>query len=132
MRDERKTTTLAKVEVYETTAPLLNAMYQEVRELAKKKPDATLNANKVTMINRLLVDIKEMLADESDSKYLDVLSDDDLPQNSDVVLVLSQYSASLAKFHSTPGYNAITGTLNAEAICTAEVSGVINKFAWRI
>ena len=99
MNDD-KTTTAARVKIYVTTAPLLTAMFSQIRELAKKKPEATLNANKVKMINRLLVDIKEVLADEPESKYLDVLSDDDLPQTSDVLLVLSQYSASLKMFES--------------------------------
>lgn len=101
MPNQRIKTTIDKVKVYETTAPLLNAMYEEVRELSKKKPDATLSSQKVVMINRLLTDIKTMFTDAPDGKYLDSLNDDDLPQNSDVVLVLSQYSAALGKFYST-------------------------------
>lgn len=91
-------TTKEKVETYETTAPLLRAMYRQIQELSKKKPDATLNANKVKLINRLLADIKEMLSNEPDSKYLDMIDDQDLPQYSDIVLILSQYSAAMSRF----------------------------------
>ena len=91
-------TTQEKVNIYETTAPLLAALYEEIQALSKKKHDGTSNQSKVQLINRLLVDIKELLKDEPDNKYLDLISDEDLPQYSDVVLILSQYSASLNKF----------------------------------
>ncbi|MBU2513085.1 hypothetical protein KJ966_17225 [bacterium] len=91
-------TTKEKVEVYETTAPLLEALYNEIQTLAKKKPEGTLNERKVELINRLLTDIKKLLEDETDSKYLDLIDDENLPQYSDVVLILSQYSASMKKF----------------------------------
>lgn len=92
------TTTPAKVEQYETTASLLDALYVEIQTLSKKKPEATLNASKVKLINRLLTDIKNVLSDEAGIKYLDVLDDEELPQYSDVVLVLSQFSASMKAF----------------------------------
>jgi hypothetical protein len=90
--------TVAKVNVYKTTAPLLRAMQDELKELAKKKPEATLSKTKVAFINRLLVDLKELFGDEPTSKYLDVLNDEDLPQYSDVVLVMSQYRGALDAF----------------------------------
>lgn len=89
-----------KVDVYETTAPLLAALYEEIQALSKKKPDGTLNQSKVQLINRLLTDIKDFLKDEPDKKYLDLINDEDLPQYSDVVLILSQYSASVNKFEN--------------------------------
>ncbi len=87
-----------KVDLYETTAPLLESLYQEIQTLSKKKPDGTLNQNKVKLINRLLIDIKTTLSNEPDDKYLDLLNDEDLPQYSDVVLILSQYSAAMKRF----------------------------------
>ncbi len=94
----RPTTSVKKVECYNTTSPLLNAMRYELRELAKKKPEATLNKNKVKIINRLLVDMQGILQDEVDSKYLDLLDEESLPQYSDVVLILSQFSAAMERF----------------------------------
>ena len=92
-------TTQEKVDVYETTEPLLKAMYKEMQELSKKKPDGTLNPTKVKIINRLLLDIKAVLDDEPDSKYLDLLDDEILLQYSDVSLILSQFSAAMNKYH---------------------------------
>jgi hypothetical protein len=105
----KKTTTKEKVQVYETTAPLLNAMYGEIQELSKKKPEATLNSNKVKLINRLLADIKEMLSNEPDSKYLDMIHDQDLPQYSDVVLILSQYSTAMGQFKERYSWQDMIG-----------------------
>ena len=93
------TTTKEKVATYETTEPLLEALYREIQDLTKKKPDGTLNQTKIKMINRLLQDIQTFLKDEPDSKYLDLLEDESLPQYSDVTLILSQWSTSVKTFH---------------------------------
>ena len=93
-------TTSAKVASYNATHPLLSALHSEIQELAKKKHDATLNAQKVKMINRLLTDIQAILEGELQAKYLDLVNDEDLPQYSDVVLILSQYVAAMKAFHS--------------------------------
>jgi len=94
----QKTTTQDKVNVYESTAPFLESLYKEIQILSKKKPEGTLNQHKVKLINRLLSDIKTMLSNEAESKYLDLVNDEDLPQYSDVVIILSQYSAAMDKF----------------------------------
>lgn len=92
--------TKAQTNLYDTTRPLLDALYEEMQELSKKKPDATLSESKIKLINRLLEDIRIVLTKEADFKYLDLLVDDSLPQNSDVVLMLSQYTAAMERFHS--------------------------------
>src|SRR5437870_154706 len=93
-------TTTAKVATYHATVKLLAGLYEEIKELAKKKPDATLSVAKVKLINRLLADIKALLKDERQGKYLDLLDEDALPQFSDVVLILSQFDAALKSFQS--------------------------------
>lgn len=104
----QKTTTQDKVNTYEYTAPFLESLYKEIQILSKKKPDSTLNQYKVKIINRLLSDIKAMLSGEADSKYLDLVNDEDLPQYSDVVIILSQYTAAMDKFnHRYYGWDAI-------------------------
>ena len=71
--------------------PLLNSMFREFQELSKKKPDGVLNKRKVEIVNRLLRDIHGIiLKGEPTSAYLDLLDQDDLPQNSDVILILGQ------------------------------------------
>jgi hypothetical protein len=90
--------TLEQANLYDTTRPLLDALYAEMQELSKKKPEATLSESKVKLINRLLEDVRIVLTDEPEFKYLDLLVNDSLPQNSDVVLILSQYKAAMLSF----------------------------------
>jgi hypothetical protein len=92
-------TTSAKVAAYTTLNPLLKAMYKEFQELSKKKQDGQVGKTKVRMVNRLLKAIHELLESEPNRVYLDELNEDDLPQNSDVVLILSQTSAAMEAFH---------------------------------
>ncbi|HEY9773597.1 MAG TPA: hypothetical protein V6C81_07285 [Planktothrix sp.] len=99
-------TTKEKAGKHDTVSPLLNAAYNEMQDLTKKKPEGTLTPYQVKMLNRLLVDIRDMLVDEPSIKYLDLLADEDLPQHSEVTLILSQYSAALGQFKSRYfGYN---------------------------
>ena len=96
-----KTTTMEKAELYEITMPLLQAMYREFKELSKKKPEGAVGKVKIKVVNRLLTKCQEVLEAEASIDYLDVLDEDDVPQNSDVVLTLSQYVAAMQQFRST-------------------------------
>jgi hypothetical protein len=98
--DNEDTTTAERVAQYQALMPLLEAMFREFRELAKKKPDGALNKRKVAMVNRLLKDVLAIVEDEPSRLYLDLLEEDDLPQNSDVLLILSQFDAAMKAFHS--------------------------------
>ncbi len=92
-------TTQAKVDAYKTLNPLLEAMYKEFQELSKKKQDGQVGKTKVKMVNRLLKAIHELLQDEPNRGYLDELNEDDLPQNIDVVLILSQTAAAMDAYY---------------------------------
>ncbi len=98
MDKPKYSTTREKVSIYETTLPMLLAMNRELSELSKKKPEGTLTKSKVSIVNRLLYDVRQALKDEENFKYLDLLSDEDLPQHSDAVLILSQYVAAMNAF----------------------------------
>lgn len=85
--------------------PLLIAMRNEYTELTKKKPDATLSKLKVKIVNRLLNDILTLVVKDDDAKkYLDLLDDDDLPQFSDVVIILSQYVSIMTRIRKNSTY----------------------------
>jgi hypothetical protein len=84
---------------YELLFPLLTGINTEMQELSKKKPDTPLNAFKVKTINRVLEPAKELLKEENMYPFLDILDADDIPTNSDVVLILSQYIKSMKIFH---------------------------------
>ena len=51
------------------------------------------------LINRILIDLKKILEAEPEGKFLDLLSDEDLPQTSDAVLVMVQYKTALSAYH---------------------------------
>src|SRR5262249_53357869 len=101
MAHDGHTTTAEKVELYEVTMPLLQAMYNEFKDLSRKKPDGAVNKAKIKVVNRLLERCRDVLKDELSIDYLDLVDEDDVPQNSDVALMISQYVAAMKQFHST-------------------------------
>jgi hypothetical protein len=86
------------VKIIKTAGGIFYGLLSEVRELSKKKPDATLSNGKVKIINRVLIDLKGVLETEDEGKYLDLLDDQMLPQNSDALLVMVQYKTALLAF----------------------------------
>lgn len=75
-------------------------MFEEFKDLAKKKPDAAVSKSKIAIANRLLNKVREVLADEESIDFLDLLDEDDVPQASDVTLVISQYVAAMTAFRA--------------------------------
>lgn len=101
LNENDATTTVEQVRLYEVTRPLLQAMYLEFKEFSKKKPEEVVSKAKVKVVNRLLTKCQNVLESEASIDYLDLLDEDDVPQNSDIVLMLSQYVAAMKQFHST-------------------------------
>jgi hypothetical protein len=100
-KKNQKQTSFEKTELYEVIMPLLEAMRAEFLELTKKKPEAVLNKSKIKIVNRLLEKCRIVLALEQSLEYLDLIDEDDFPQNSDVALMLSQYVVTMHQFRST-------------------------------
>jgi len=90
--------TTDEVKKFEMLFPMLDSDIAEIRELSKKKQDEPLNPFKVKIINKKLVQIKELLKNEPSSEYLELLDEDSLPTNSDAVLMLTQFINSLKQF----------------------------------
>ena len=97
-RGSNEFTTPDRAKAHDALMPLLEAMFREFQDLAKKKPDAVLNKPKVALANRLLVSVFEVLDAEPTRPYLDLLNEDELPQYSDVVLMLGQTVAAMEAF----------------------------------
>lgn len=91
-------TTDAKVAEYEASHDVFASLLDEVKELSKKKPDASMSAGKVKIVNRVLENLLTVLEGQPDAKYLEALDDDDLPQVSDAVLVMVQFKSALASY----------------------------------
>ncbi len=103
---QQKYTSSEKASIHDTVMPLLDSMYLEFKELSKKKPDAAVSKSKISMANRLLKKVREVLDNEESIDFLYLLDDDDVPQTSDVTLIFSQYVAAMKDFKNRyHGYN---------------------------
>ena len=86
------------IEDYSLLKDMLRAQRQEFALLSKKKSDGQLNKMKIKMVNRVIEPLNELLRNEPSHKFLDVLNEDEMPTNSDVVLIISQYEEALLNF----------------------------------
>lgn len=82
----------ANVDTFEKLSGQLLSIYEEISLLSKKNPNDAVNKFKLKFVNKLLLQSNEYLA----NKYrpfddFDSFDEDDIPQNSDVVFILSQY-----------------------------------------
>lgn len=73
----------------------------EFSVLSKKKPDDAVNKFKIKLINPILKVANYFVNDKKHKPFEDfeLFSEDDLPTNSDVLVILSQYRACLEKYH---------------------------------
>jgi ribosome-binding ATPase YchF (GTP1/OBG family) len=86
------------IEDYHLLKDMLIAQKHEFDILSSKKSDGQLNKMKIKMVNRVLEPLNELFKNETSHKFLDVLKEDEMPTNSDVVLIISQYEKALNNF----------------------------------
>lgn len=89
------------VEALERLIVQLEAMHAEISQLAKKSPNDAVNKFKLNLINKILADGNSVLGENyrpfNDFEQFD---QDDVPTNSDVTLILSQYMQQTERFRS--------------------------------
>jgi hypothetical protein len=83
---------------YDRLVPMLVAAHREMTELSKKKQDGIVNTLKIKMLNRLLSELSKVIENDPSYSFVDMLDEETLPQNSDAVLVLSQWQAALNQY----------------------------------
>lgn len=83
---------------FDALHPLFAALVTDVRTLSAKKPDGLLNARKIQTVNRILVDLLALMEREPSRPYLEIIQEDDVPQYSDVAMMLGQFDAALNSF----------------------------------
>ena len=88
------------IEDYELLKSMLHSQKKEFDLLSKKKADEQLNPMKIKMVNRVLEPLKSLFSHEDSHKFLDILDEDEIPTNSDVVLIISQYESAIHNFRS--------------------------------
>ncbi len=70
----------------------LEGLHEEISSLSKKSYTDALNVFKLKLVNQVLIRTNELLGKEyKPFSDFSVFNEDDLPTNSDVTLVLSQY-----------------------------------------
>ncbi len=82
----------SNVDEFEKLSGQLLSIYEEVSLLSKKSPNDAVNKFKLKFVNSLISKSNEFLS----VKYkpfedFSLFDEDDMPQNSDVVFILSQY-----------------------------------------
>lgn len=85
---------------YDRLVPMLEAAHREMSELSKKKQDGIVNTLKIKMLNRLLSELSKVIENDPSYAFVDMLDEETLPQNSDAVLVLSQWQAALNQYRN--------------------------------
>ena len=87
-----------EVQDFERLEQQVHSMLTEVSELSKKKPNDGLNKFKLKLVNVLLERMNKVLGSQKPFTDFETFDEDDLPTNSDVVVVLSQYAAAIFQF----------------------------------
>lgn len=104
--DEKEDMEVTDEEQFNLLAKLLGGLYVEFSSLAKKQPDALTNAFKTNQVNRVLSPLKQIMASEDSTQYLDLIQvADDGQANgkgrssySDAVIIMSQYKTACDEF----------------------------------
>ena len=93
-------------EQFDLLSGLLTRLASEIADLSKKQPDGLVNAFKVGQINRVLKPLKEIMADEPSSAFLDLVAEvEDRAEKSrnsysDVAVILSQFREACGEYRS--------------------------------
>ena len=91
----------SSVDVFEKLSGQLISIYEEISLLSKKNPNDAVNKFKLKFVNKLLFQSNEYLSDiYRPFDDFDRFDEDDIPQNSDVVFILSQYLQCFEKLRS--------------------------------
>jgi hypothetical protein len=80
-----------KKETSESVLSLIRTLRFEFRELSSKKPNDQVNKFKLKYVNQAIEAANEVLQDNKPYADFDKFSEEDLPTNSDVLMMLSLY-----------------------------------------
>lgn len=87
------------IQEFEKLKIQIEEMYKEISLLSKKSPDSAINKFKLKFVNNLLGTANKLLTGNyKPFDDFDVFEEDDLPSNSDIVIIISQYIECLEKF----------------------------------
>ncbi len=79
----------------------LKSIHAEVSALSKKSPNDAVNAFKIKFINTIVMNCNSFLGEDyKPFNDFDVFDIDDVPSNSDVTFIISQYLEALEKYRA--------------------------------
>ncbi len=86
------------IEEFEKTLSQIEALHEELSIISKKVPNDVLNKYKVGLVNTIISRANKLLkADLLPFSDFEAFDNDEMPSNSDVVIMLKQYIACLEK-----------------------------------
>ena|SRR5271157_1639332 len=83
---------------FEKLEQQLHSFLDEISELSRKKPNDALNKFKLKFINSTLEGLNRLIGEHRPFPDFETFEVDDLPTNSDVVVILAQYAAATYNF----------------------------------
>ncbi|MBW8042250.1 MAG: hypothetical protein FVQ85_19935 [Planctomycetes bacterium] len=96
----------AEIDKFEKTNEQLKALHGEIGILSKKKPDDAINKFKLQFVNNVLKNANELLGKQyKPFSEFDLFDKDDIPTNSDVIMILAQYLNCMEKLRSDNIFN---------------------------
>lgn len=91
----------AGIDIFEKVQTQLEGLLSEITILAKKSPNDGVNKFKLKFINEILIQANSVLGKTyKPLETFDVFDEDDLPSNSDVTFIVSQYLNCLEKLRA--------------------------------
>jgi len=92
---------ISQIDELEKLIGQLDGLHSELAALSKKSPNDAVNSFKLRFVNGALSKCNILLGDEyKPFEDFDQFNEDDVPSNSDVTLMISQYMQSLEKYRS--------------------------------
>ena len=90
-----------EVNRFEQLQAQIQSLYTEIEALSRKKPDDAVNEFKLRLVNKVLEQANSVLG-EFNRPFADFqhFDSDNVPTNSDVLLILSQYLSCLEKLRA--------------------------------
>lgn len=87
------------IDLFITVDAQLSEMHKEISEMSKKKPDNPINKFKLKYINQIIENANKVLG-KAFKPFDDFerFNEDDLPTNSDITIMLSQYQNAMEKY----------------------------------
>jgi hypothetical protein len=109
-----------QVEQFRKMAAQLDALHQEATAASKKHPDKPVSKFKVDLANAVLEAAKEVLGTSAPTLSFDRFDTDDLPTNSDLSFVVSQFvecaekvkAQNIKRLHNGVWYWMVNGSMS--------------------